>query len=458
MRYRTFFCLAVSASLGLAATAHAQGLRYSWKPGETCTYRVRFETVEPTYLDRLDGKLGYTVQADGDSFSVSPTGTLTGRQSDKDGRPLDQSQPSRLAHLGVGAPTAQPAAKLDASGSWTAGAGKPYAIADPVRLLVMPLSLDGKTTWEADGDCVIPLYNGQTNTGSLPAHEHLTVTLNGDTTSDPVFQAHYELKATQKVNGAPRVQLTLDGPVTFDRRQGLPRSASLKGNLVTTSLKGSDSVPVELHTRLLEKPLAAPRPDAQTLTDQERDSLILDLSSPDHNRRNGAAQRLQAVNADDDASEVVDALLPLLQDPDLFTRWKAVDALKVWGTADAIPALIRTLVDQEHAVRWADLEALAALKDGRAAVPLAARLDSPDRGFAGEALRKFGPACETAVIPYLRDPAWEVRLEACKVLQVVGAKKSLQALQALYNDANGIVKMGAGDAWKAIQDRLNAGA
>jgi len=241
--------------------------------------------------------------------------------------------------------------------------------------------------------------------------------------------------------------------LAVDTRQGVPRMTSFAGTLTSASANGTQQTPVKITTRLMEKPLAAPKPRMAPLTDEQRAAILFRLRSQNRDERVAACHDLQRAAPDDDASEIDDELVPLLNDQGLFARWAAVDALKVWATADSIPALIKSLLDPEHSVRWAALDALGALQDERAAEPMARRLDSEDRGFVEPALKKLGPAAEPAVIPSLQDPAWETRMAVCHVLQEVGTRKSIPALEALSKDSNAIVVGAARDAWNAIKQR-----
>ena len=131
------------------------------------------------------------------------------------------------------------------------------------------------------------------------------------------------------------------------------------------------------------------------------------------------------------------AVEPLLKDPDGFTRADAAKALGVWGGRENTPALVAGLKDPAFNVRWAVLDAIAALKDPAAAGPVAEFLGTNDRGKASEALKKMGPAAEEVVLPYLNHADVFTRMETAKILQVIGTQKSVPALQNLIRRTNG---------------------
>lgn len=462
----TLRTLILGGCLSLTAGAHAAGLKYA-PTEEPARYAVRITAAEPEYTDILKGDVKLDIAQRKDGLATATTGVLQSSQRTNDGLATFTKLGSRLTHLSFGAPAMASAFNIDPSGSATAPAASaakttpelpPFMLGDLSRILLQPLSSNGASPWELDRDCAIIIQPADRRSGSkpiiLPAHEHAIYNL-GDTTAERAqISERYEVKTNELVNGAPRVQVTTDGFVTFDTRTGIPHSIDLKGTLFTTSAAGTEKTPITVYARLLERPLA-PRGGGPGLSDEERDKLIAELDPKDHKDRSNAVRRLQSSAADDHCSEVAEALIGCLDDPDLFVRWGAVDALKVWADTDSIPPLCnRALVDPEHAVRWATLECLGVLKDPRSAEPLAARLDSPDEGFVSAPLIKLGPPAEAAVIPYLKDQEWTVRMDACKVLGQIGGFRSVHPLQALSRDENGIVQGAAMDALKAIYQRL----
>ena len=121
---------------------------------------------------------------------------------------------------------------------------------------------------------------------------------------------------------------------------------------------------------------------------------------------------------------------------------------------DNVPALIKAADDSNFATRWAVLDALAPLKDARAAPKLAEHLvDFGDRVHASKALQDIGSAAEKEVAKYLKHKDWGVRLEACNILKTIGTKESLAGLRAAQQDENGLVKMAADEAVKASAGR-----
>ena len=160
---------------------------------------------------------------------------------------------------------------------------------------------------------------------------------------------------------------------------------------------------------------------------------LYDLKSPLPQTRKQALSRLARTPADASRrAEVAQAIVPMLQEPDGFTRADAAKALAVWGGPESTPALIVALKDTAFNVRWAVLDALKGLKDPQASEALAALVaEDKDRGKAVDALKAIGPPAEDAVIPLLSNGEDRVRVEACKILQVIGSEKSVPMLRRL---------------------------
>lgn len=60
----------------------------------------------------------------------------------------------------------------------------------------------------------------------------------------------------------------------------------------------------------------------------------------------------------------------------------------------------------------------------------------PFQGVRTEALQKMGSKAETAVLGYVDNPDVAVRVEACKILGVIGTARSKAALDKASTDRN----------------------
>jgi HEAT repeat protein len=186
------------------------------------------------------------------------------------------------------------------------------------------------------------------------------------------------------------------------------------------------------------------------------DQTLVDLKSTDANRRSSAMHWLAELPpVDDRRKETAAALALVIVDANQGVRELAIKAFGAWATKDQMPTLLRLVGDTNSRTRQTAIEALGRLGDDKAAPAVAARLtDGGDRAQASIALKSMGPGAEGPVFNYLTHPDAAVRIEACRVLEVVGTKKCLSALSALTRDRNRDVALAANEAGKTILERL----
>jgi HEAT repeats len=155
-------------------------------------------------------------------------------------------------------------------------------------------------------------------------------------------------------------------------------------------------------------------------------------------QRNGARELENLEPVEKRRAEVIQALKKVANAPDLFApRGEAVKAISRWGTKDEVPFFLELIDHNDHNVRQAVLVALGQWKDPRAADPVAQRLvNGQDRPWASKALKEIGPAAEKPVIEMLRHEDAGVRVEACRVLKVIGGKEGQAALVKATDDVD----------------------
>jgi hypothetical protein len=160
-------------------------------------------------------------------------------------------------------------------------------------------------------------------------------------------------------------------------------------------------------------------------------------------QRNGARELENLEPVEKRRAEVIQALKKVANAPDLFApRGEAVKAIVRWGSKDEVPFFLELIDHNDHNVRQAVLVALGQWKDPRAADPVAQRLvNGQDRPWASKALKEIGPAAEKPVIEMLRHEDAGVRVEACRVLKVIGGKDGQAALvKATDDDDKGVIQ------------------
>jgi predicted Zn finger-like uncharacterized protein len=150
-------------------------------------------------------------------------------------------------------------------------------------------------------------------------------------------------------------------------------------------------------------------------------------------------------------AEVVQALKGVLDNRrPLVPRTEAARALGIWSTRAEVPYFLDLLDDHDGGVREAAILALGKLKDGRAADALCRQLkDGFHRDMASQALKEIGPAAERAVLRQLDSGDTGIRIEACRILKVIGTKASHPALRKLARDEDDHVADAAREALPA---------
>jgi predicted Zn finger-like uncharacterized protein len=170
-----------------------------------------------------------------------------------------------------------------------------------------------------------------------------------------------------------------------------------------------------------------------------------DLKARQPETRRMAAEWLAGVRRPDPAlrAEVARALDAALTDRDNGTAERSAQALAVWGDKDSVPALADLLDDRTAPgnVRQQAITALGKIPDEKAAVALVKCLNNGnERHNAAMALQNLGAVAEKELVKYVNDPMAtpDGRIEASRVLQMLGSKENVNVSVALANlkDAN----------------------
>ncbi len=186
------------------------------------------------------------------------------------------------------------------------------------------------------------------------------------------------------------------------------------------------------------------------------DRSLADLKDPDAGKRRQTLEGLAQVKPDAARrGEVAKAIGPLLKDTDQGVRDVALRATKTWLDRESVPFLITVLQDPNPGaifMRGQAIELLGTLRDPRAADAVAARLPFTQERFAAtKALKEIGGPAEEAVLRLLKDTDIGVKVEACRILEVIGTAKSIPALEAAEKDI--VLMFPAKAALQAIRKR-----
>jgi hypothetical protein len=167
------------------------------------------------------------------------------------------------------------------------------------------------------------------------------------------------------------------------------------------------------------------------------DEALAQLREPEPSRRQSAASWLGRQPVDDARrAEVARALEPLLDDVHAGPRVAAMRTMEKWGDRENVPAIVRLLLSdpggfEGDECRHRATDMIVRLKDARGAAAIARNFKHPfEHEQTRRALEALGPDAEPAVLPYLKDPDWNVRVEACRALRRIGTRRSLPELEA----------------------------
>ncbi|HEX9047318.1 MAG TPA: HEAT repeat domain-containing protein, partial [Verrucomicrobiae bacterium] len=474
----------------LPPTAHSgrnsvpEQLHYDWKTGAVLTYAVKVATTNENYSETVSGNVIYTVRSvDGDRATISCLSHLGPplRQS-KPGRGLPMSFPHSFGEFWPGPAFGNPARELqvDGTGKILSRSGNahslPQALGDVEGLIFEALPAQQTDHWETRGDSEIretrfvPLtpnsHFGHEEETMLPSRETIQYEIVSRSGTTVVIGKRYELVTDETIAGQPRIKLAGQGTIQFDVVAGLPEAMDFQGTLTEAGENATYRLPLTLSYHRAANATNQPALTAQgnsnappaELTAAQIDELLMDLKSTAPGRPQIAAARLAATKPGAPHDAVETQLLAMLASPDWPIRQSAANALSNWGSAKAVESLVKLLDDSVFSVRWAAIESLGRLHDGRAIAPLAKHFAARvDVAQTSTALEQFGAAAEESVIELLASKNSEVRYAACRLLAVIGTKASVPALTTAASDGDGIVALLAKDALKTIEARRQAG-
>jgi hypothetical protein len=199
-----------------------------------------------------------------------------------------------------------------------------------------------------------------------------------------------------------------------------------------------------------EKPLPAVPP---TKT-RDLDDCLAALAGGDRLRQMDAARYLsdhppEAARR----AEVMYGLLDALKRSDRHADEFLARPLRSLAADEDVPALIEALQADSLALRRASLEVLGKFPSEQTAAVVADVLarERSLRTTARESLEQMGAPAEPAVRELLTQPDRSARIEACRILTVIGTRESIPALTMALDDRH--LARHARDAIAAIENR-----
>ena len=482
----------VGLAVLLASTQSAPGaakLRWGFEPGRKYLYEVKIVATFPDEVETREGLSTLTVKSVADQqFTLGHGGNLaTHRKPTGTGRAL--SRPNLFNYFPwPDNPVARPGdLTLSAQGrviKSEVGTALPYMLGDLEVLSLEEFPAEAKAKWEQKNPVTItqrrrsrlprgPFAPGDSPGVNRSAQEVINFAIIRSAGDNVHLKKEVLLRSDETVDGSPRFELTGDGELVFDLKQGVFQSQVMKYTFRCNETNLTLKVPVSVECRLLNAQETAQRlraqeearlaaqaaatkaNEAKPLAPGEKEALSQDLKASNEWTVRNAADRLAKAPADNPPDEIAGALAALLADRNGRIRAAAAKALVNWGTTNSTSALIKAAAEEDLWVRQAAMEALGRLKSPAGAEAVAARLiPMQDRATAAKALRAMGPLAEPAVLPLLKDRDGWVRLEACKVLGEIGTAQSLPALEEFARNGRGFDQPEAAKASKAITARL----
>lgn len=499
--YRVFgfilsFVLLVSAAFSPMATAAdaSAGLHYAFQPGQTYAYDLTIQVNYPDATETVTGLSKYEVKSvDSAPGQITMTHSVDLSRSihvnNQGNRPfagaaaLRYSAGSPFAFANYNSPCQ---IVIDPKGKiirYDRKSQLPYLLGNLWAVTLEPLPSAGQKQWQSKQDMEIvdeensawmprPFLN---KTTSRTATETIDYTIDSSNVDAPVITRTYSLATEEQNNGDPVISQKGNGTITFDAKAGMIRSVDEKYTLQLNNPNVTVKIPITITARLLTAAEAAKKiadrkaatqrvqqavqsgPKLQTIDNTELDRLLKRINSSDPAFRRSALGELKdSAPIEQRRDEVSKLLVGLLNDGDDFVVREAARALQTWGNSDCIAPLMKLLDDHNEFTRQAAIEAMAGFKSESVAEALAKQMtDEQVRMQASKSLKAMGDLAEKPVLPLLKNPNWVVRSQACEILAVVGTSQSIDALKDAAIDDNGLVRMKAKDAIKAIQARGN---
>jgi hypothetical protein len=271
-----------------------------------------------------------------------------------------------------------------------------------------------------------------------------------------------EFVSWRKVGGGPEFSATTESDFTFDQNAGLLTQIDTEGDVVSQTETSSRKAKVSFQVwRLTGDELAAaltpPAPvPPRTLSGADLDKVAQGSKSDDLETRRAAVRQLIGVTVENPSDELVNAVAAMALDGDMSTQMGAVSFLADHATTNQVPVLLKLLRSSDWNARQNAMKALGRLKDPAAIQPLVDVLAAnPNLGQMdlNNALIRFGPAAEPAVLTLFTEKNLETRRQACVILQVIGTTNCLPTLQNMAGDPDQSLSQAVADAIRGIKMR-----
>lgn len=470
MRNRCVGGLALAVLVVMGLDARAQDLVYKFQQGQALVYETRIEVDHGQYVEVFAGHPKFVVKtvAD-DQFSLEFRGGLEPSAQPK----ANPAAPFRGLYRpmrgfgGLASGDAKPSEiTLNARGRDYSAKGSsnlPYLLGELSEWMLPPLPKKQEKEWNKSRELKLVISDRLLprpmllvdDSKAIPTSEEIDFRLESGAGGLATIKREYRLATSEKIGNKPRVEVTGEGTLTFDKGRGLFTRLEHKQTLVSREANKTEETPIHVTYELLDDAAAA-RVEVEAkrgLNAEELAATLADLK--DDKKALGRVLALQKKAPSIPNPEVGEALVHLLKIGDKNHRYGVIKALELWASEAQTPDLLATLDDEMPITRHAALKALARVNPEKAALPAGKMLTvKEDKLAASAVLKTLGEFAEPVVIPVLKDKDWQTRLEAIRILSEIGTEASIPALEPVSTgDENILNRNTAKEAITAIKKR-----
>ncbi|HVS70714.1 MAG TPA: hypothetical protein VHQ47_05620 [Phycisphaerae bacterium] len=236
-------------------------------------------------------------------------------------------------------------------------------------------------------------------------------------------------------DGAPPAASARDlpaAPASLDSSFSPDAPASPAAPDQTVQIASAAPAPPDVLLNNNVSPAAAPIAVPASPTPDSLIDAVTRLKHPDWNTRYQSVVWLgkQKPGLGEDRSSVTGALADLLADPDGAIHTATLTAIRRWADASTDKVLADKITSAKGDALHDLLDLAAAIKTGTLAEAVAPLLaDADERLWARRCLLAMGPVAEHSIAGQLDSQDAGVRVEACRLLEILGTRASIPALK-----------------------------
>jgi hypothetical protein len=249
-------------------------MRYGWKPGSKYTYNVKSNTQFDDHDEEIEGTVAYSVQSV-DAAGVARVRAVSSfqlRQKDHDN--FDFSASGEAGHSFASnhhsafqqemtVTDAPEIIVLDRQGkiiSFDGGQNAPFPIGCMSHLPIESLPAGDESTWSIGGDvgitfgegAAVPFGPPATGSGEpVLAREKTTYKVADKTGASIVVRKAYSFATVEQEKDEPRLSMTGDGELTFDRESGVFTSLIMSRKVILRGFGGDSALAAFVTCRLV---------------------------------------------------------------------------------------------------------------------------------------------------------------------------------------------------------------